>query len=84
MPVWIGAATHDIGFERDQRNGGVTHKIDPKVDQERAFVEETFTHTGDVATSSYVTPSDPVHEARTATGGSFSSDGRILVLLLRH
>src|SRR6266699_6205663 len=25
--VWVGAATHDVGFERDQRNNGVTHKI---------------------------------------------------------
>src|SRR6201999_107938 len=36
--IWIGAATHDIGFDRDQRNNGVTHKIDPDVDQEREFV----------------------------------------------
>src|SRR5207245_4916723 len=27
--VWVGAATHDVGFERDQRNNGVTNKIDP-------------------------------------------------------
>src|SRR6266852_1282059 len=25
--VWVGAATHDVGFERDERNNGVTHKI---------------------------------------------------------
>jgi hypothetical protein len=84
LPVWIGAATHDIGFEKDQRNGKVTHKIDPKVDDERSFVEETFNHSGNVSASSYVTPSDPVRDARTATGGTFSSDGRIVVLLLRH
>lgn len=28
-PLWCVAATHDIGFERDQRNKGVTHKIAP-------------------------------------------------------
>jgi len=33
--VWVGAGTHDIGFEKDQRNGKVTHKIDPAVDGER-------------------------------------------------
>jgi len=33
--VWAGAGTHDIGFEKDQRNGKVTHKIDPAVDGER-------------------------------------------------
>jgi len=30
--LWVGAATHDIGFERDERNNGVTHKIDPDID----------------------------------------------------
>ena len=33
--MWAGAGTHDIGFEKDQRNGSVTHKIDPAVDGER-------------------------------------------------
>ena len=32
QPVWVGAGTHDIGFEKDQRNGKITHKIDPAVD----------------------------------------------------
>jgi LssY C-terminus len=82
--VWVGAATHDIGFERDQRNNGITHKIDPNVDDEREFVEKTLTGTGLVATFTYVTPEDPVGEAKTATGGTFRSDGRILVLKLRE
>jgi hypothetical protein len=30
--LWVGAATHDIGFDRDNRNNGITHKIDPNVD----------------------------------------------------
>ncbi len=81
--LWVGAATHDIGFERDQRNNGVTHKIDPQVDKEREFVSETLNATGDVAALSYVTPPDPVTEAHTATGGTFTSDGRILVIQLK-
>ena len=28
----MGAATHDIGFEKDIRTGKLTHKIDPNVD----------------------------------------------------
>jgi hypothetical protein len=40
--VWAGAATHDIGFEKDQRTGDVTHKIDSNVDQEREFLGECF------------------------------------------
>src|SRR5712671_2509636 len=43
--LWVGAATHDIGFERDERNNGVTHKIDPDIDLERDYVEKTLTST---------------------------------------
>jgi hypothetical protein len=80
--VWVGAATHDIGFERDRRNNGITHKIDPNIDFERDYVEQTLTSTGLVSTFTYFLPSNPLLEARTATGGSFYSDGRVLVLVL--
>jgi len=81
--VWVGAATHDVGLERDKRNGKLTHKIDPAVDQEREFVGGSLSQTGLVAGQKYVTASNPVTEALTATGGSFHSDGRTLVLWLK-
>lgn len=83
-PVWCIAATHDIGFERDQRNNGVTHKIDPAIDGEREYVNATLTGTGLVSERNHVTPSNALTEARTATGGTFHSDGRILVLILKN
>jgi LssY C-terminus len=81
--VWCVAATHDIGFERDQRNNGVTHKIDADVDKEREYVNQTLTDTGLVGLRGHVTPKDPLTTAKTATGGEFHSDGRILVLVLQ-
>jgi hypothetical protein len=81
--LWCVAATHDIGFERDQRNNGVTHKIDPAVDGEREYVNGTLSATGLVMQRDHVTPADPLTTAKTATGGEFHSDGRILVLVLR-
>jgi LssY C-terminus len=80
--LWVGAATHDIGFERDERNNGITHKIDPNVDLERAYVEKTLASTGLIAEVAYVLPTDALRKARTATGGSFHSDGRVLILKL--
>ena len=80
--LWVGAATHDIGFERDQRNNGITHKIDPDIDLERDYVEKTLCSTGLVAEVSYILPKDPLKEAKTATGGSFHSNGEVLVLKL--
>jgi hypothetical protein len=82
-PVWCVAATHDIGFERDERNNRVTHKIDPAIDDEREYVNETLSGTGLVAARDHVAPDRPVKEAKTATGGSFHSDGHILVLALK-
>jgi hypothetical protein len=82
-PLWCVAATHDIGFERDQRNNGVTHKIDPAIDGEREYVNQTLSGTGLVEARGHVVPTNPVTEARTATGGGFHSDGRLLVLVLK-
>jgi hypothetical protein len=80
--LWIGAATQDIGFEKDQRNNGLTHKIDPNIDLERDYVEKTLTSTGLVAEVTHVLPENPLREAKTATGGSFHSNGEVVVLKL--
>lgn len=81
--VWIGAATHDLGFEKDQRNGSITHHIDPNVDDERDFVKASLSDGGGVAATTYVLPRDPVQTAKTATGGSFHSDGKVIVMQLK-
>ncbi len=82
-PLWVGSATHDNGLERDERNNGVTHHIDPNIDVERDFIEQSFAAAGALEAAAYVTPPNPVRDAKTATGGSFQTDGRILVMLLR-
>lgn len=83
QPLWAGAGTHDIGFEKDQRNGSVTHKIDPAVDGERDNIGQTLQQAGKVKTMSYYLPPDPVQGAKNATGGGYHSDGRILVIVLQ-
>src|SRR5258706_319063 len=80
--LWVGAATHDIGFERDQRNNGITHKIDPDIDLERDYVEKTLASTGLVTEISHFLPDNPMKEAKTATGGTFHSNGQVLILEL--
>lgn len=83
-PLWCIAATHDIGFERDQRNNGLTHKIDPAIDGERDYVNGTLSGTGLVVQRDHVVPANPLTTAKTVTGGEFHSDGRILVLVLKN
>jgi hypothetical protein len=80
--LWVGAATHDIGFEKDKRNNGLTHKIDPDIDLERDYVQKTLSSTGLVAEVLHFLPKQPMQEARTATGGSFHSNGQVLVMKL--
>ncbi len=81
--LWAGAGTHDIGFEKDRREGKIiTHKIDPETDKERDYIGDSLKETGEVAKLLYLTPSNPVKEAKTATGGSFVSDGRTLIIIL--
>jgi hypothetical protein len=80
--LWVGAATHDIGFEKDQRNNGLTHKIDPDIDLEKDYVQKTLSSTGMVAEVTHFTPKQPMLEAKTATGGSFHSNGQVLVMKL--
>jgi LssY C-terminus len=84
-PLWVGAATHDIGFEHDNRSKSmtaITHKIDPDIDLERNYVEKTLSNTGLVAEVSHFLPENPMQSAKTATGGSFHSNGQVLILKL--
>ena len=81
--VWIGAGIHDIGFDRDQRNNDITHRIDPATDTERDYIRDSLAQTGLTAKTTYMTPANPVTRAHTATGGEFTSDGRTLIVYLR-
>lgn len=80
--VWVGAGTHDIGFDKDQRNNGITHKIDPNTDLEREFITESLVTTGQVAHTSFMTRKDPVTKANTAHGQEFFSDGRTAIIIM--
>ena len=81
--MWVGAGTHDIGFAKDKRNNGVTHKIDPAVDGERDNIGSSLQKVNKGRTFSYYLPPNPVRDARNATGDGYHSDGRLLVIFLQ-
>ncbi|HLW88052.1 MAG TPA: LssY C-terminal domain-containing protein [Terriglobales bacterium] len=81
--VWVGAGTHDIGFAKDKRNGSVTHKIDPLVDGERDNIGGSLQKADKVKSLTYYLPPNPVQQAKNATGDGYSSDGRLLVIMLQ-
>lgn len=80
--VWVGAGTHDIDIEQDTL-GNLTHKIDPDVDLEREYIAGSLADAGKVKDRTYLSPSNPVQQAVTATGAPFHSDGRIAVISLK-
>jgi len=83
--IWAGAGTHDIGIEKDQRKeNSITHKIDVDVDKERDFIGATLQQAGQVEFMDYMTRSNPIKSAKTATGGDITSDGRVLVIVLKQ
>ena len=67
---------------RISATNSITHKIDPNVDEERDFVRASLVEGGGVISDTYFLPKDPVQGGKTATGGSFHSDGRVLILQL--
>lgn len=81
--VWAGAGTHDIGFDRDQRNGNLTHKIDPDTDGEREYIGQSLQQTGLVIKLDYMRAAKPITLAKTAHGEEFTSDGRTLIIYLQ-
>jgi len=81
--VWVGAGTHDIGFDRDSRSNGITHKIDPATDGEREYIGQGLQYTGLAVKEMYMSATNPVKQARTATGSGFTSDGRTLIIYLQ-
>jgi hypothetical protein len=79
-PVWAASATHDIAIEIAKRGHLIGHRIDPAVDAERDFVGDALTSTSPVSRQEFLLSPDPVLQALTASGESYDSDGRILLL----
>ena len=79
--IWVGAATHDIGM--DIRPGVVSHAIDTDLDDERAKVGADLGVTGRVSAIQLVTRADPVTEGKTATGGTWKTDGKLIAVELK-
>ena len=68
--VWVGAGTHDIGFEKDVRTGKLTHKIDPAVDGERENIAQSFDKSGKAKSITYYLPPNPVQDAKNAAAAA--------------
>lgn len=81
-PVWMVAATHDIGIDYSEDTSTFIHRVDPQIDAERAKVVNDLLFTGTVQSVELVDrPSVPL-KFQNATGDNLETDGRIAVLAL--
>ena len=79
--IWVGASTHDIGLDVHFRV--VSHEIDPDLDAERNKVGADLMASGLVVSERLVARPNPLTEGRTATGGTWKTDGQLLVIVLK-
>jgi hypothetical protein len=80
--IWMGATTHDIGL--DVHFGVVSHAIDSDLDWERGKVGADLMAGGMVAAEQPVTRPNPLSTGKTATGGTWKTDGQMLVIELKN
>jgi LssY C-terminus len=82
-PIWLGAATHDVGASLSLRHAKFVHHIDPDIDQERAKVIRDLRLAGCVESVVMAPrPSVPALEMN-ATGDGMHTDGEMAVVRLR-
>jgi hypothetical protein len=84
IPLWAGAATHDVAIEFVMHKLRLIHKIDPNVDEERDFIAANLGETTQLIREQYMRCAEPVFKAQTATGQKYYSDSRMLFLELNE
>ena len=80
QPVWLAAATHDIGITLSPVSHNFTHGIDPNIDAERAKVTNDLLFTGHVKAIALVDRPQVPADLSNATGDKLVSDHKIAVL----
>ncbi len=84
VPLWVGAATHDVAIEFVKHKFRLFHIIDPDVDAERDFIAADLEKTSQITREHFVGCIAPVFNGQTATGQSYYSDSRMLFLELNQ
>jgi LssY C-terminus len=84
IPLWVGAATHDVAIQFVKHKFRLFHTIDPDVDAERDFIAEDLAKTSELTREHFVRSNVPVFSGQTATGQTYYSDSRMLFLELNQ
>jgi LssY-like putative type I secretion system component LssY len=84
VPLWVGAATHDVAIQFVKHKFRLFHRIDPDVDAERDFIATNLAKTSQLTREHFVRCIAPVFHGQTATGQAYYSDSRMLFLELNQ
>jgi membrane-associated phospholipid phosphatase len=79
-PLWVATCSYDQGVKFVKKPYLVTHRIDPRVDLEREFIDASLRGAGarDVG---FIAVTPPQH-GKNAGGDSFTTDGKAHVVLV--
>jgi LssY C-terminus len=81
--VWVSAATHDIGIAVHREGTLWIHRIDSRIDRERAKVVNDLFFTGLVKEYALVERPAAPRESMNATGDRLETDGKMAVMVLQ-
>lgn len=82
QPMWMGAATHDVGVELSHTTGQVTHRISPEVDAERDLLLADLTKAHSVLGVRWIDGFHHEVQGRNGGGDPWRTDGRLAVITL--
>jgi hypothetical protein len=80
--VWVAAATHDVAIDFSQDSSTFIHRIDPRIDRERAKIVSDLLYTGRVRSLALVERPEVPKRTKNATGDDMVTDGRMAVVVL--
>ncbi|MCI0422263.1 MAG: LssY C-terminal domain-containing protein, partial [Acidobacteria bacterium] len=81
--VWVAAATHDIGIAVHREGTQWIHRIDSKIDRERAKVANDLLFSGQINGHALIDRPSAPRESMNATGDKLETDGKMAVLVFK-
>lgn len=78
-PVWLGAASFDLGVGLSRKTGQVTHHIAPDLDAERDLIMQELSAAGLLNSAYRVSGVGPTLAGRNGGGDRYFTDGEVSV-----
>lgn len=81
--LWLGAATLDVGVGLSHTTGQITHHIAPDLDAERDGLVAALAAAGQLVDTYTVSGVGPTENGRNGGGDRYTTDGALVVGVLR-